>query len=157
MAYSGRIQYMSVNKKVEWNRAIMLSQNTVLKAYVQELINCIIRRDGERCILRKKLKYTELFSSVRRKLTRTEEGTLIYDEVDRLDDDKPRCVVVGREYYRKDGSKHPWEGDTKQKYYVLIVAGVSSRKGEDIYERVGVGCVPSSCISPELGKISQIV
>lgn len=60
---------------------------------------------------------------------------------------KGECVIVAR---TKDG------GAAKKKYYILVVSasGKTATTGEAIYQRIGVGHTPSSCILWDQPKTS---
>jgi hypothetical protein len=115
MAYEGEISYKNIAfHTVAWSLAIRwYSTSTLQKGLDVEL------------------------KALAREFSLNEEGrVLVFDEYDRLDTRRLRCIVLGRDSIRSE---------SKRRYYVLVVKPLSEE--EHKYERVGVGSIQDRHIS----------
>ena len=136
MAYVGKMEYLSIGaEEVEWSDDVSLVDDT-LRAPVRRFKNCETVRDGanDYCVVDIEGRPTP--------------GWLSLDGKRRFHAKQQKCVVIGRQESAppprpRAGRPVPAEN---WDLFILIVTPDRTDK-RNAYKRVGVGCIPSDCIS----------
>jgi len=134
MAYTGQIEYMSIDyHQVEWNEAIRLADGA-LKAQVRRFQFCRMeRKDDGTC-------------EIRNQCGSGEKGWLKFDGEDRTTVRTLQSLIIGRNI----------ESGDKRRYYILAVTPVYLDRCRT-FRRVGVGSVPQSFISFQDGAADALI
>jgi hypothetical protein len=130
MAYDGEISYMDIpSGQVEWSNAVRSDIASELNGGDGDLQQPDDASDIALNVLVRQFSLSE-----------DERRSLIFDEDDREDIRRLRCVIIGREEWVGRDPFHRRPHDD-QKFYVLVIKQLSGIR--NVYKRVGVGRIES--------------
>ena len=138
MAYDGRIEYLGIGaEEVEWSDDVFLADDgALLRAPVRRFKNCATIRDGA-----SDYRVVDIEG-------RPTPGWLSLDGKRRFHAKQQKCVVIGRQESAPPPRPRAGRPAPEENWnlFILIVSPDRTDEGK-AYKRVGIGCIPSDCIS----------